>query len=63
MCCAVDPWFQNYGLASQLLARAAESIVEDMRMSGVGMVRLVTRTISKIYEGYGRGEGLRQQES
>lgn len=60
--CAFDLRFQNYGLASQLLTGAGESIIEDSRMGGIRMVRLVSGSIKEIKEGYGGGKGLGPQE-
>ncbi len=63
VCCAVDLRFQTYRLASQWLTRAGKGIIEDIRMSGVSMVRLVIGTIEENTERYGGGKGLGPQES
>ena len=49
---AVDPRFQLHGLASQLLVKATEEIVEVVKVGGGSMVRLKIRTIKEINEGY-----------
>ncbi|KAK3174374.1 hypothetical protein OEA41_001618 [Lepraria neglecta] len=49
---AVDPRFQLHGLASQLLVKATEEIVEVVKVGGASMVRLKVRTIKEINEGY-----------